>query len=149
MFRYKRIKMYITKSVDKRTIQFSLHFYYLPLIILQKWDHEYLRHLSTEYRSILGRQILSVDMSAESRPIYRPTLGRYVGRDSLDISTDINRHACRPTPGRYFTATRPPLGRHSAATYPILIRYKLHYICIRNGGSLSYILVLSTHEHRR
>ena len=26
---------------------------------------------------------------------------------------------------------------------------KLHYICIRNGSSLSYILALSTHAHRR
>ena len=39
----------------------------------------YLRHLSTEYQSIL-----SADMSAESRPIYRPTLSRYVGRVSVD-----------------------------------------------------------------
>ena len=39
----------------------------------------YLRHLSTEYRSIP-----SADMSAESRPIYRPILSRYVGRVSVD-----------------------------------------------------------------
>ena len=50
-------------------------------------DHVYLRHLSTEYRSIL-----SADMSTDIRPIYRPTLGRYVGRDSVDISAD-----CRST----------------------------------------------------
>ena len=40
----------------------------------------YLRHLSTEYRSIL-----STDMSTDSRPMYRPILGRYVGRDSTDV----------------------------------------------------------------
>ena len=78
---------------------------------VRKKDHVYLRHLSTEYRSIL-----SADMSAESRPIYRPTLGR----DSVNISTDINRHTCWPTPGRYFTATRPPLGRYFTDTQPTL-----------------------------
>ena len=49
------------------------------------WDHVYLRHLSTEYR-----WILSADMSTDSRPISRPILGRYVGRDSTDISTNNN-----------------------------------------------------------
>ena len=65
--------------------------------------------ISTEYRSIL-----SVGMSTDSRPISRPILGRYVGRDSADISTDINRHACQLTPGRYFTATWPTPGQHYA-----------------------------------
>ena len=44
------------------------------------------------------------------------TLGRYVGQDLVDISTDINRHACRATPsdtslplGRYFNDIRPAL----------------------------------------
>ena len=64
----------------------------------------YLRHLSTEYRSIL-----SADMSTEYRPICRPTcrssigrhvirvnrlsvdtIGRYVGRHSADISVDMS-----------------------------------------------------------
>ena len=45
--------------------------------------HVYLRHLSTECRSIL-----SADIATDTRPIYRPTLGRYVGRDSV---------ACRST----------------------------------------------------
>ena len=30
-------------------------------------------------------------MSTDSRPISRPILGRYIGRNSADISTDINR----------------------------------------------------------
>ena len=66
-------------------------------------DHVYLRHLLTEYRSIL-----SADMSAESRPIYRPTLGRYVGQVSVDtlfklidcrstLSVDMSVDT-RPTP---------------------------------------------------
>ena len=42
-------------------------------------DHVYLRHLSAERRSIL-----STDMATDTRPIYRPTLGRYVGRDSVE-----------------------------------------------------------------
>ena len=78
-------------------------------------DHVYLRHLSTEYRSIL-----SADMPTDNRPISRPILGRYVGRDSADISTDVNGHACRPTPGRYFTATRPTVGRYITDTRRIM-----------------------------
>ena len=62
----------------------------------------YLRHLSTEYRSIL-----LADMSTDSRPICRPsigigrhvvrvnrlsvdTIGRYVGRHSANISADMS-----------------------------------------------------------
>ena len=78
---------------------------------VQRSDHVYLRHLSTEYWSIL-----SANMATDSWPIYRPILNRYVGRDSVDISTDINRHAWRPTPGRYFTATRLILYRHRRPT---------------------------------
>ena len=67
-------------------------------------DHVYLRHLSTEYRSIL-----SAYMSTEYRPTCRPTcrssigrhvirvnrlsvdtIGRYVGRHSADISADMS-----------------------------------------------------------
>ena len=63
-------------------------------------DHVYLRHLSTEYRSIL-----SADMSTECRPRCRPSIGRhvvrvnrpsvdtisrYVGRHSADISADMS-----------------------------------------------------------
>ena len=33
-------------------------------------------------------------------------------------------------------------------SYSVLVE-KLHYICIRNGGSLSCILALSTHENKR
>ena len=57
----------------------------------------------------------SADISTDTRPICRPSVGR--------VSVDMNRQACRPTPGRYFTATRPPLGRHSAATRPPLGRH--------------------------
>ena len=42
-------------------------------------DHVYLRHLSADCRSIL-----SADMATDTRPIYRPTLGRYVGRVSVE-----------------------------------------------------------------
>ena len=57
----------------------------------------------------------SADISTDTRPICWPSVGR--------VSVDMNRQACRPTPGRYFTATRPPLGRHSAATRPILYQH--------------------------
>ena len=49
----------------------------------QEKDHVYLRHLSAECRSII-----SADMATNTQAIYRPTLGRYVGRDSV---------ACRST----------------------------------------------------
>ena len=35
----------------------------------------------------------------------------------------MNRQACRPTPGRYFTATRPTPGRYFTATRPILYKH--------------------------
>ena len=44
----------------------------------------YLRHLSTECRSIL-----SADMSTDSRPICRPSIGRYVGRHVGRVSVDM------------------------------------------------------------
>ena len=47
-------------------------------------DHVYLRHLSTEYRSIL-----SADMPTDSRPICRPSIGRYVGRHVGRVSVDM------------------------------------------------------------
>ena len=47
-------------------------------------DHVYLRHLSTEYRSIL-----SADMSTDSRPICPPSIGRYVGRHVGRVSVDM------------------------------------------------------------
>ena len=99
-------------------------------------DHVYVRHLSTECRSIL-----SADMATDTLPIYRPTLGRYVGRDSVarrstwtdkhvgrhptDTSPPLDRHSAdtRPPLGRHSAATRLPLGRHSAATRPPLGRY--------------------------
>ena len=57
----------------------------------------------------------SANISTDTRPICRPSVGR--------VSVDMNRLACRPTPGRYFTATQPRLGRHSAATRPPLGRH--------------------------
>ena len=39
------------------------------------------------------------------------------------MSVDMNRQTCRPTSGRYFTATRPILHHHSAATRPILYQH--------------------------
>ena len=60
----------------------SCSFYNLALA---KWsDHVYLRHLSTEYRSIL-----SADMSTDSRPICRPSIDRYVGRHIGRVSVDM------------------------------------------------------------
>ena len=78
---------------------------------IEQWndnlDHVYLRHLSTECRSIL-----SADMLTDTRSICRPRLGR--------VLVYINRQACRPTPGRYFTATRPPLSWYFTNTRPTL-----------------------------
>ena len=101
----------------------------LSLIIfmhLSMSDHVYLRHLSTECRSIL-----SADMATDTRPIYRPTLGRYIDRHSADMSAEtrssVGRHKptsmsadTRPILHRHSADTSPPLGRHSAATRPSL-----------------------------
>ena len=92
-----------------------------------KPDHVYLRHLSTEYRSIL-----SADMSTDSRPICRPTVGRYIDRYSADMSAEtrsiyrptVGRHACRATP----SDTSPPLGRHSTDTLPTLSQHYAHLV---------------------
>ena len=64
----------------------------------------------------LGRYVdrQSADMSTDSRPICRPILGRYVGRDSVDISADCRSTRMSGDTLRYFTATRPTLGQHYA-----------------------------------
>ena len=79
------------------------------------------------YRTYFGSCVLKASVDRVSVD----TIGRYVDRHSADISTDsrsicrsrlgrvsvdINRQACRPTPGRYFTATRLPLGRYFTNT---------------------------------
>ena len=78
----------------------------------------------------------SADISTDNRPICRRRLGR--------MSVDMNRQACRPTPGRYFTATRPPLGCHSATTRPILYQHsantKLTWSALATAGVLSSLL---------
>ena len=90
---------------------------YSPMVNIM--DHVYLRHLSTEYRSILSAD-MSTDMSTDSRSIYRPVLGRYVGRDSVDISADCRSTRMSGDTLRYFTATRPTLGRYFTDTRPAL-----------------------------
>ena len=85
------------------------------MLIVQR-DHVYLRHLSAECRSIL-----SADMATDTRPIYRPTLGRYVGRVSVECRLSVGRHVVlvyRPSVdniGRY-------VGRHSADTSADMLR---------------------------
>ena len=66
----------------------------------------------------LGRYVdrQSADMSTDSRSIYRPILGRYVGRDSVDISADCRSTRMSGDTLRYFTATRPTLGRYFTDT---------------------------------
>ena len=70
----------------------------LTIFIINYKDHVYLRHLSTEYRSTL-----SADMSTDSRPICRPSIGRYVGRVSVDMLFELIdcRSVCRSTLGRH------------------------------------------------
>ena len=70
----------------------------------------------------LGRYVdrQSADMSTDSRSIYRPILGRYVGRDSVDISADCRSTRMSGDTLRYFTATRPTLGRYFTDTRPAL-----------------------------
>ena len=73
--------------------------------VVKFMDHVYLRHLSAECRSLL-----SADMATDTRPIYRPTLGRYVGRHVVLV----NRPSV-DTIGRY-------VGRHSADTSANMLR---------------------------
>ena len=47
----------------------------------------YLRHLSTEFWSLL-----LADKATDTRPIYRRTLGRYVGRVSVECQSSVGRH---------------------------------------------------------
>ena len=70
----------------------------------------------------LGRYVdrQSADMSTDSRSIYRPILGRYVGRDSVDISADCRSTRMSGDTLRYFTATRPTLGGYFTDTRPAL-----------------------------
>ena len=97
-------------------------------------DHVYLRNLSTEYRSIL-----SVDMSTDTRPICRPTVGRYVDRYSADMSAET-RSIYRPTVGRH----PPILHRHSADTRPILYRHSASTTLIWSVLVTEFYLLYST-----
>ena len=53
--------------------------------------------VAVKYRLGVGRhacRLMSVDMSVESRPTYRPSIGRDIGRLSVDISADtIDRYS--------------------------------------------------------
>ena len=84
----------------------------------------YLRHLSTEYRSIL-----SADISAEYRSICRPRLGRHIGRHQ---------------PTRTSADTRPILYRNSAATWPILYRHSANTTLICSAIATEFYLLCST-----
>ena len=62
----------------------------------------------------LGRYVdrQSADVSTDTRPICRPRLGRYIGR--LSVDTHVGRHP--PILHRHSADTRPILHRHSAST---------------------------------
>ena len=89
------------------------------------------------------------------RPIWRPTLGRYIDRHSADMSAEtrsrVGRHEptslsadTRPILHRHSAATRPPLGCHSAATRPILYQHsantELTWSALATAGVLSSLL---------
>ena len=83
-------------------------------------DHVYLRHLSTEYRSIL-----SADLSTDSRPICGPRLGRHIGRHQ---------------PTRMSADTRPILHRHLADTSsPTIGQHYAHLVSSCYGGLYSLL----------
>ena len=53
--------------------------------------------VAVKYRPGIGRHVcrlVSVDMSTESRPTYRPSVGQYIGGDSANISAEsIDRYS--------------------------------------------------------
>ena len=71
---------------------------------------------------------MSVDMSAEFRPIYRPSIGRDIGRLSVDIladsidrySVDIDAHD-PPNVGKVSANCRPSGGEVSAGCRPTCV----------------------------
>ena len=95
---------------------------YLIIIIIIIIITIIIRHLSTKCRSIL-----SADMATDTRPIYRPTLGRYVSVDMCDMCRStcvicVGRHE----PTSMSADTRPILHCHSAATWPILYQHSVN-----------------------
>ena len=79
-------------------------------------NHVYLRHLSTEYRSIR-----SADISTNTRPICRPRFGRHIDRRQ---------------PTRMSADTRPILHRHSADSWPILYRHSADHVHLSDRPSI-------------
>ena len=75
-------------------------------------------HLSTEYQSII-----SADMATDTRPIWRPTLGRYIDRHSADMSAETRSRVGPHEPTSMSADTGPILHRHPADTSPPLGRY--------------------------
>ena len=106
--------------VSTITLWITLNKINLGKNIMNNLDHVYLRHLLTECQLIL-----SADMATDTQSIYRPTLGRYVGRDSVECrSTWTNKH----------------VGQHPADTLPTLGQHYAHLVssCYRVLSSLLY-----------
>ena len=114
MFPHKDVHKYTWTSLDGRHQDQIEHVTVRSQLnrSVQDPDHVYLRHLSTECRSIL-----SADMATDTWPIYRPTLGRV---SVACRSTWTDKHV-----GRHPADTSPPLGRHSADTLPTLAQAHL------------------------
>ena len=91
----------------------------------------------------LGRYVdrQSADMSTDSRPICRPTVGRYVDRQSADMSTDT-RPICRPRLGRYIG--RLSVDTHVGRNPPILHRHSANTTLIWSALVTEFYLLYST-----
>ena len=93
-------------------------------------DHVYLRHLSS-----VGRYY---------RPIWRPTLGRYIDRHSADMSAETRSSVGRHEPTSMSADTQPILHRHSAATRPILYQHSANTTLTWSALVTEFYLLCST-----
>ena len=79
-------------------------------------------------------------METDTWPIYQQTLGRYIGRDSVECrSTWTNKHV-----RRHPADTLPPLGCHSAATRPMLNQHSANTKLTWSALATEFYLLCST-----
>ena len=101
--------------------------------------------VSVKYRPSVGRvavkyRRVSADISTESRPTYRPSIGRHIGRLSVDISADC-RSTYRP---RVSTDTQSTdaLSTHDPNLFLLVTFFLEHSLHTCNPLVLLFLIVL-------